>query len=475
MGYTCAMRPLLPSLAATLVIGLGAASIASGAGGGGAGLGDGTPTTTGTSTTTATTTTPSAAPSPPSAAPSPPSAAPSPPSAATLEANRSLDGSLNLGMRRAGRYSGAYVVDLTANRTLYAKNGNTGRLPASVEKVYTTTAVLKGFGPHATLTTSVLGRGTQTGGTFNGTIYLRGGGDPTFGSSVFDVASYGTGATVQQLVSTLQEATGITAIHGDVVADESMFDSDRGTPATGNRPSIDTEGELSALSFNRGWANSIGTVYFKHPALQAGQQLIAALKAAGIRLPRHVKVTAGHTPKGATTLASVPSPPMATLVSLTNAPSDNFFAEMLTKVLGARFGSGGTTAAGAAVIRAQMASSFNIRPRLNDGSGLSRSDLTTPLQVVTLLRGMASNNQFTSSLAIAGETGTLQHEMRGTYAQGRCRGKTGTLHDVSNVVGYCRAKDGHTLAFALMMNGIVPDYAHPIQNRMAVALAKYTG
>jgi serine-type D-Ala-D-Ala carboxypeptidase/endopeptidase (penicillin-binding protein 4) len=465
MGYTCAMRPLLPSLAATLVIGLGAASIASGAGGGGAGLGDGSPTTTGTSTTTGTTTTSTTT----------PGAAPSPPSAATLRANRSLDGSLNLGMRRAGRYSGAYVVDLTANRTLYAKNANTGRLPASVEKLYTTSAVLKRFGPHATLTTSVLGRGTQTGGTFNGTIYLRGGGDPTFGSSAFDVASYGTGATVQQLVSTLQEATGITAIHGNVVADESMFDSDRGTPATGNRPSIDTEGELSALAFNRGWSNSIGTVYFKHPALQAGQQLISALKAAGIRVPRHLKVTAGHTPKSATTLASVSSPPMATLVSLTNAPSDNFFAEMLAKDLGARFGSGGTTAAGAAVVRAQMASSFNIRPRLNDGSGLSRSDLTTPLQVVTLLRGMASTSQFTSSLAVAGQTGTLQHEMRGTYAQGRCRGKTGTLHDVSNVVGYCRAKDGHTLAFALMMNGIVPDYAHPIQNRMTVALATYTG
>ena len=32
--------------------------------------------------------------------------------------------------------------------------------------------------------------------------------------------------------------------------------------------------------------------------------------------------------------------------------------------------------------------------------------------------------------------------MRGTYAQGRCRGKTGTLHDVSNVVGYCPAATG---------------------------------
>jgi D-alanyl-D-alanine carboxypeptidase/D-alanyl-D-alanine-endopeptidase (penicillin-binding protein 4) len=465
MGYTCAMRPLLPLLAAALVIGLGAASIASGAGGGGgggAGLGGGTTTTqttTGTTTTGTTTT----------------DTTPSPPSPATARANRALDGSLNLGMRRAGRYSGAYVLDLTANRTLYAKNAGTSRLPASVEKLYTTSTVLKRFGPGATLTTSLLGVGSKIGGTFTGTLYLRGGGDPTFGSSAFDTAAYGTGATIEQLVASLQTTAGITTLKGNVVADETMFDSDRGTPATGNRPSIDTEGELSALAFNRGWANSIGTVYFKHPAVQAGQQLVTALKAVGIRVPRHVNVTAGRTPRSATTLASVHSPPMATLVSLTNTPSDNFFAETLVKDLGARFGSGGTTAAGAAVVRAQMSQSFDIFPKLNDGSGLSRADLTTPLQVVTLLQGMASDSQFTSSLAVAGETGTLQHEMRGTYAQGRCRGKTGTLHDVSNVVGYCRARDGHTLAFALMMNGIVPDYAHPIQNRMTVALSRYSG
>jgi serine-type D-Ala-D-Ala carboxypeptidase/endopeptidase (penicillin-binding protein 4) len=472
------MRSALPALAAALVMGLaaavvialGAAPMAAGAGGagapmaagaagpggggpggGGAGLGGGTGTGTGTGTT------------------------PSPPSSATVKANRVLDGSLNLGMRQAGRFSGAYVVDLTANRILYAKNANTGRLPASVEKLYTTTTVLQRFGPNATLTTSVLGSGTQTGGTFIGALYLRGGGDPTLGSSSFDSANYGTGATIQQLVSALQSTTGITALNGNVVADETMFDSDRGTPATGNEPSIDTEGELSALAYNRGWANSIGTVYFKHPAVQAGQELVAALKAAGTRVARHVKVTAGRTPNDAPTLASVHSPSMATLVSLTNTPSDNFFAETLLKDLGARFGSAGTTAAGAAVVEAQMARSFGIHPRLNDGSGLSRSDLTTPVEVVTLLRAMAGDAQFTGSLAVAGETGTLQHEMRGTYAQGRCRGKTGTLTDASNVVGYCRAKDGHALAYALMMNGIVPDYAHPIQDRMQVALAKYSG
>jgi D-alanyl-D-alanine carboxypeptidase/D-alanyl-D-alanine-endopeptidase (penicillin-binding protein 4) len=399
---------------------------------------------------------------------------PGPTTPVTARANRTLNGSLNLGMRQAGPYSGAQVIDLNTGRTLYSRNAVTGRLPASVEKLYTTTTALQRFGPNATLTTSVLGSGSQQGSTFTGTLYVRGGGDPTFGSAAFDRANYGTGATMQSLVDAFA-ASGITAVKGNIVADETMFDGDRGTPATGNQPSLDVEGELSSLAYNRGWANSIGTVYSTHPAVQAGQQFVSALRAAGISVPRRIKVTAGDTPADATSLANVQSPPIATLISLTNTPSDNFFAETLIKDLGAQFGAGGTTAAGAAVVEGQMAQSFGIHPRLNDGSGLSRADLTTPAQVTTLLRNMAGNAQFTGSLAIAGETGTLQHEMQGTYAQGRCRGKTGTLRDVSNVVGYCRARDGHTLAFAFMMNGIYPDYAHPIQNRMQVAVARYGG
>ena len=127
------------------------------------------------------------------------------------------------------------------------------------------------------------------------------------------------------------------------------------------------------------------------------------------------------------------------------------------------------------MIRAQVARSFGIHPALDDGSGLSRTDLTSPAQIVTLLRDEQSNRAFTTSLAVAGETGTLANELHGTYAQGRCRGKTGTLHDVSNLVGYCQAQDGHTLAFAFLMNGIYPDYAHPIQDRMALAVARYSG
>jgi D-alanyl-D-alanine carboxypeptidase len=86
---------------------------------------------------------------------------------------------------------------------------------------------------------------------------------------------------------------------------------------------------------------------------------------------------------------------------------------------------------------------------------------------------MATNSAFVDSLAVAGETGTLVDEMNHTIAQGRCRGKTGTLAAVSNLAGYCTARDGHTLAFAFLMSNINPYYAHPIQDRMAEALARY--
>ena len=111
----------------------------------------------------------------------------------------------------------------------------------------------------------------------------------------------------------------------------------------------------------------------------------------------------GPTPPGTAELASVDSPAMSTLIRLTNVPSDNYLAEMLLKDLGAAFGAGGSTAAGAAVVRARLAG-FGIRPAaLVDGSGLSHRDHTSPRQVVTLLSRMAASptlaQPFRSSLA----------------------------------------------------------------------------
>jgi D-alanyl-D-alanine carboxypeptidase/D-alanyl-D-alanine-endopeptidase (penicillin-binding protein 4) len=378
-------------------------------------------------------------------------------------------------MRAAGRFSGALVIDMDTSRTLFAQAANVPRLPASVEKVYTTSTALLRFGAGTRLATSVLGTGSQTGGTWNGTIYLKGGGDPTFGSQSYDHSAYGGGATMQQLVANLISQTGIRSIRGGIVGDESYFDSFRGTPPYGLRASGEIEGELSALAYNRGLANSQGTAFQNRPALFAAQQFVAALKAAGVRVPSGTPVYTGAAPSSAQQLATVHSPKISWLIRLTNTPSDNFFAEMLLKGLGASFGGAGSTSAGAAVVRSQLAT-FGVHPKLDDGSGLSRSDLTSPRQVVTVLQKMAGNHSFTSSLAIAGKTGTLVDEGRGTAAQGRCIGKTGTLRDVANLAGYCTARDGHRLVFAFLFNGLGdPAAGHLIEAGMAASIARYNG
>jgi D-alanyl-D-alanine carboxypeptidase/D-alanyl-D-alanine-endopeptidase (penicillin-binding protein 4) len=398
--------------------------------------------------------------------------------AQTPPAQRALQHSLAPSMAKMGSSSGAYVLDLNTGQVLFSEAPNTGRLPASLEKIYTTSTALLRLGPTQTFATSILGVGSRDpSDVWDGTLYLRGGGDPTLGAVGFDHTWYGTGTTMHNLIVALLKATGLTALQGRIVGDASYFDSSRGTPASGYRLSSDTEGALSALSYDRGFANLHGTAFQPHPDLFATQQFAGGLRASGVKLiGSHFPITLGRTPAGATLLASIQSPPIATLIALTNAPSDNYLAETLLKDIGAKLGGAGTTAAGAAVVRAELLSKFGISPRLNDGSGLSRSDSTSPLQVVTVLGSMATNSAFVDSLAVGGETGTLQHEMTGTVAQGNCRGKTGTLHDVANLAGYCTARDGHTLAFAFMSNRIgSPDFVHEVEAGMAVALAKYNG
>ncbi len=413
----------------------------------------------------------------PAAATTPAAAARTPRPTRAGAAQTLLQRRLDVQMGLAGRASGAYVLDLTTRQVLFADAASVPRLPASIEKLYTTSTALLRFGPNARLATTVLGvGGLGADGTWNGNLYLRGGGDPTFGSAAYDRRAYGGGATMQALVATLRHATGITAVNGAIVGDESFLDSVRGTPATHDLADTEVEGQLSGLVYDRGLADPMnGSAYQARPALFAARAFAAALKAAGVALPSRPRIYAAATPPGALALGSVRSPRIATLIRWTNAPSDNFFAETLLKDLGARYGGAGSTAAGVAVVKAQVAAGFGLHPALNDGSGLSYADHTSPLQVVTLLDKLSQDPAFVDSLAVAGQSGTLQDEMKGTVAQGRCRGKTGTLRAVSNLAGYCRSANGDTLAYAFLMNGIDPYYAHPIQDTMAEELAAYDG
>ena len=397
------------------------------------------------------------------------------PAAASAGTEAQLRAALDRYMRAAGSGSGAHVVDLRDGRTLYTRAAHVARIPASNEKLYTTAAALARFGPSGRLPTRVLGDGELgEDGVYRGNLYLRGGGDPTFGSPGFNRRAYGTGASVTELARSVA-ATGIERVTGAVHGDETLFDGRRGSPASGYAFSIYIGAPLSALAYDRGLANRQGSALQRRPARFAADRLRRALGAAGVR----VAGGAGErrTPPGARELAAVQSPTMAVLSRLTNVPSDNFFAEMLLKALGARFAGRGTTAAGAAAARTYLIAGAGVAPRLADGSGLSRRNRTSPRQVVRLLDHMDRTATlavpFRASLAVACRSGTLAGRMCRTRASGRCRGKTGTLSGVSALSGYCDVGGDRVLAFSILMNRVNVSGARALQDRMGAAIASY--
>ena len=372
--------------------------------------------------------------------------------------------------RKAGRQSGALVYDLTAHRPLFALREGTGRPPASVEKLYTTLALLRMLGPGARLHTVVLGHGhLGRHGVWHGSLYLRGAGDPTFGDGAFNrVWEEGYGPTATQLVAQLREA-GIRRVTGRLVGDASLFDSHRGGPSTNFAPDIpDFGGQLSALTYDHG--ATLGTL---SPGAFAAHELALALRAA------HVRVKAardtGVTPRRARTLAVVSSPPLSVLLRLMDVRSDDLFAELLTEQLGSRFGTGGSIAAGARVIGSAI-TSYGVHPRIVDGSGLSRADRSSPGQVVSLLRAAwqtPEGDVLSASLPVVGVEGTVERIGMHTPAQGSCIAKTGTLNGVTNLAGYCHRPGHHRLAFALMIDGPSNTEALELMSRMVGAIAKY--
>jgi len=362
-----------------------------------------------------------------------------------------LQSDLSHQLALAGPADGAYVYDVTAKQALFSERSSAMRPPASVEKLYTATTALDLMGASARLATTVYGVGhLAPGGVWEGSLYL----------------------SVSALVTQLVRTDGIHRVTGSLDGDESYFDSLRGEPSSGFAWDPFLEGTLSALAFNRG---ETGRENGPHaPAAYAAHELFGALKNAGVSI--HGSSGAATTPAGAVQLAQVASPTVQQLLGLMLPPSDNFFAETLVKDLGARYGGAGTTAAGATVVEKTIASLLGIHPHVVDGSGLSEEDRTSPYQVADLLVELAGTPIGTvlrDSLAVAGRTGTLELRMRNTAAAGRCQGKTGTLTGVSNLVGYCQAADGHTLAFAIFTDGIPTEAAHTFQDHMTITVADY--
>ena len=394
------------------------------------------------------------------------SAALSAPSAPELLKARGLASQLNKISSQAGGGTGVWVFDPGAGsgEVLFSDDSGERRILASNTKLFTTATALDRLGPETNLVTHVWAETPPAlDGTVNGSLYIVGDGDPTFGDE--DVAA---------LADEIKDA-GVKRVTGTILVDDTVFDRRRGLGKNPNEPNSYV-GPLSGLSFEFGLE---GPGFSSRPEIDAGLALRQALQNRDVGVGGDVGYAKLPVQLAQTDpIASTSSPRVAELVESTNEPSNNFFAEMLLKRLAVEPGSQGSTRAGTRDVRA-YARSLGTRVRAKYGSGIGRKNQASAEQVGKLLAAMLEEpaaDEFHESLPRAGIEGTLSNRMEGTAAEGRCRAKTGTISGVSALSGYCDLSGG-PVVFSILMNGIGSNYtgARNLQDRMVVAIARYGG
>ncbi|MEA2828993.1 MAG: hypothetical protein QOG43_3432 [Actinomycetota bacterium] len=377
------------------------------------------------------------------------------------------------------------AVSDPAGRTVYARQADEPLIPASTLKLVTGAVALARIGGDAHLTTEVrAANGSVKGGTVTD-LWLVGGGDPLLATAGF--AADG-GYDGQPKLSTPLEgladrvvAAGIRTVQGRIVGDDSRYDDQRLVPTWLPRYIANFDvGPISALTVNEGLATfPPAPSYALSPANLAADVLTSLLRARGVAVGG---TGVGAAPAGATTLvASIDSPPMAEVVGAILQHSDNMGAEMLVKELGVRFGGGGSTAAGLAVIRdhltamgAPLAGVATV-----DGSGLDRSDRLTCQLLQQVLAHEGEDSDLSRALPVAGRNGTLYKRFVGSAAAGKVRAKTGSLLGVAALTGFATetaaaGPGAGALRFSLLANELPTEAAgSALQDHVVDVLAAY--
>ncbi|MDX1428803.1 MAG: D-alanyl-D-alanine carboxypeptidase/D-alanyl-D-alanine-endopeptidase, partial [Rhodothermales bacterium] len=174
-----------------------------------------------------------------------------------------------------------------------------------------------------------------------------------------------------------------------------------------------------------------------------------------------------HAPPTPTRIARHVSPPLSRIAYQVNKESENLDAELLLRSVGAYAAPVDTTvrrgsaSSGVAHVKSIIAAAGGDTTYIGqvDGSGLSRKNLVTPLNVTHILRYMARHpnaevaEAFVASLPIGGLDGTLRSRYAdGAPARHQVAAKTGTMTFISSLSGYINTASERTLVFSLICN-----------------------
>ncbi|MCB9366774.1 MAG: D-alanyl-D-alanine carboxypeptidase/D-alanyl-D-alanine-endopeptidase [Calditrichaeota bacterium] len=207
--------------------------------------------------------------------------------------------------------------------------------------------------------------------------------------------------------------------------------------------------ELSG-SFSKGDRPQYLWFPIQNPAAYFGNALRDALSRKGIDCAGHVEVKRQTCADPGQVLVRWTSPPLAEIVSTINKDSDNYLAEYLLAALGSRKRAEGSAEAGLQVVTSFARASGIPREQLTlqDGCGLSRQNLVSAKALVTLLIKMT-----TTVNAAAFESSLSQSGLDGTL--------NGRLSD-EGLQGRVRAKTGTMTHVSALAGYIGLDNGHKL-------------
>ncbi len=409
-------------------------------------------------------------------------------------------------------YWGAYVVDLSDGRVLYDRNATKRFIPASNMKLLTTAAALDALGPDFRYKTRLYADGDIRNGTLEGSLVVRGAGDPTFGGRYNDGDLT---QTFRQWADSLQ-ANGIRRVRGVVVGDDDIFDNLqlgqgwqwddlkwyygaeisglqynegtvhvrlRGTsPGATARLTADpdfgyarfvnrsttTSGGGIREGYDRALSDNVFTVTTSVPAGRTETENLSIVNPTdyfistmvGVFRQRGIEVTGelvdvdewGRRPRYETMrrIAEHVSPPLSEIALQTNADSNNLYAEHLLRTLGAYIYQGADLPTGSAFAGYAAMEPF-----------LQRIGVAPESFRVADGSGLSALNRLTPTGIVAVLRGMHEHADRATgrafYESLAVGGQSGTLsgrYRSGDARGNVRAKTGY-ISGARTLSGYV--------------------
>jgi serine-type D-Ala-D-Ala carboxypeptidase/endopeptidase (penicillin-binding protein 4) len=358
------------------------------------------------------------------------------------------------------------IMDASDGEVVYELNPRKLQTPASVTKLFTAVTVASLLDPDAQIITRVK--------YFDGTIFLVGAGDPQFGARKGDGP-----VTLEELAKLAAESLKKQNIFSaNVAIDDSIFEALQ-VPKDWlpSYLAVSEAHPITALNLDDPKAPRQAPI---DPSLVTGEKFAGFLRAAGISVTKRVERKV--TPPTASEIAQMKSKSVAQIIEDTLYTSNNQDTEILAR-LAARVAQDETDTGSTMQLINQVNSSWGIESdeiRLNDASGLSRTNAISALNAANVSRIILSTSEpenlpipknkifltqppgsfspdlwpVMTGLPPARSLGTMYKRLAQSsdVAKGVTRAKTGTLRQVIGLSGTIKTKDGGLVTFAIMAN-----------------------